>query len=88
VRFHPSAGLLDQTFHCYLASDAEHIGAPTSVGEAAEVAWVSRDRVVELLGEGEITDGLTVTALYAWLYHSEADARAGGAPPAQAGSPT
>jgi 8-oxo-dGTP pyrophosphatase MutT (NUDIX family) len=84
VRFHPSSGLLDQTFHCYLATDAEHVGDPTSIGEAAEVAWVPRDRVVDLLADGEITDGLTVTALYAWLYRTEAASEV----PAQGGSPT
>jgi 8-oxo-dGTP pyrophosphatase MutT (NUDIX family) len=71
VRFHPSSGLLDQTFSCYLASGAEHVGEPVSVGEAAEVAWVPRADIVRLLETGEITDGLTVTALYAWLYRTE-----------------
>lgn len=70
VRFHPSSGLLDQTFTGFLATAAEHVGEPTSVGEAAEVAWHSRDQVLALLDAGEITDGLTVTALYAWLYRS------------------
>jgi 8-oxo-dGTP pyrophosphatase MutT (NUDIX family) len=71
VRFHPSTGLLDQTFTAFLAHGAEHIGDPTSVGEAAEVAWLSRAEVLARLDAGEITDGLTVTALYAWLYRSE-----------------
>jgi 8-oxo-dGTP pyrophosphatase MutT (NUDIX family) len=70
VRFHPSSGLLDQTFSAYLGTAAEHIGDPTSVGEAAEVAWLGRDEVLALLEAGDITDGLTVTALYAWLFRS------------------
>jgi 8-oxo-dGTP pyrophosphatase MutT (NUDIX family) len=70
VRYHPSSGLLDQTFHCFLATDAEHIGQPTSVGEAAEVCWLSPEEVVARLGAGEIVDGMALTALYAWLHQS------------------
>lgn len=81
VRFHPSAGLLAQTFSCYLATDAEHVGDPTSVGEATEVAWVSPAEVLARLDAGEITDGLTVTSLYAWLFRdSRRDGRQGAAP--------
>jgi 8-oxo-dGTP pyrophosphatase MutT (NUDIX family) len=70
VRFHPSTGLLDQTFSAFLAGAAEHVGDPTSVGEAAEVAWLGRAEILARLDTGEITDGLTVTALYAWLYRT------------------
>jgi 8-oxo-dGTP pyrophosphatase MutT (NUDIX family) len=70
VRLHPSSGLLEQTFHCFVACGARHVGAPTSVGEAAEVAWLTREQVVALIDAGEISDGLTLTGLYAWLYRS------------------
>jgi 8-oxo-dGTP pyrophosphatase MutT (NUDIX family) len=69
VRYHPSSGLLDQTFSCFVADDAEYIGEPTSVGEAAEVAWLSPADVVALIEAGEVVDGMTLTALYAWLFH-------------------
>jgi 8-oxo-dGTP pyrophosphatase MutT (NUDIX family) len=70
VRFHPSSGLLDQTFTCFLATAAEHVGDPVSVGEAAEVAWLSRTEVLDRIAAGDVVDGLTITALYAWLFHS------------------
>jgi 8-oxo-dGTP pyrophosphatase MutT (NUDIX family) len=72
VRLHPSSGLLDQTFHCFVTRGATRVGAPTSGGEAAEVAWVPRAEVVARIDAGEITDGLTLTGLYAWLYRSAA----------------
>jgi 8-oxo-dGTP pyrophosphatase MutT (NUDIX family) len=67
VRYHPSSGLLDQTFRCYLATDAEQVGAPTSPGEAAEIRWLQPSVVEELLEAGDVVDGMAVTALYAWL---------------------
>jgi 8-oxo-dGDP phosphatase len=68
VRYHPSSGLLDQTFHCFLAGDAEHVGEPTSAGEAAEIRWLAPEEVEALLDSGEIVDGMALTALYAWLH--------------------
>jgi 8-oxo-dGTP pyrophosphatase MutT (NUDIX family) len=80
VLLHPSSGLLAQTFHCFVTRGATRVGVPTSVGEAAEVAWVPQDEVVALIDAGDITDGLTLTGLYAWLYRS-----ATGALPSVAG---
>jgi 8-oxo-dGTP pyrophosphatase MutT (NUDIX family) len=75
VRYHPSSGLLDQTFSCFLATDAEPVGAPSSPGEAAEVAWLSPQRVERLIDDGEIVDGMALTALYAWLHRYGPTAR-------------
>jgi 8-oxo-dGTP pyrophosphatase MutT (NUDIX family) len=68
VRYHPSSGLLDQTFSCYLATVAERVGEPTSPGEAAEIAWLEPARVEQLIDDGDIVDGMALTALYAWLH--------------------
>jgi 8-oxo-dGTP pyrophosphatase MutT (NUDIX family) len=73
TRYHPSSGLLDQTFSCFLATDAEYIGEPTSVGEAAEVAWLSPEEALARIDAGEVVDGMTLTALYAWLYRQAAE---------------
>lgn len=73
VRYHPSSGLLDQTFSCFLAKDAERVGEPTSLGEAAEVAWLTPDEVVAKINAGEVVDGMALTALYAWLYRAGID---------------
>lgn len=62
-RFHPANGLLDQSFHIFVTTDAVHRGAPTDPNEAARIAWVAVDEVRRLLLGGEITDGLSFGAL-------------------------
>lgn len=61
--YHPANGLLDQTFHIYIARDAEHLGEPTDVNEAARVEWLGVDELRALLLDGAITDGLTFGAI-------------------------
>ncbi len=75
VRYHPSSGLLDQTFSCFLATEAEHVGEPTSIGEAAEICWLTAEDVEARLEAGEIVDGMALTALYAWLHRQRRAAR-------------
>src|SRR3954452_21063564 len=58
VRYHPSSGLLDQTFNCFLATEAEHVGEPTSVGEAAEVCWLAADEAEARLEARGNDDGV------------------------------
>jgi 8-oxo-dGTP pyrophosphatase MutT (NUDIX family) len=61
--FHPANGVLDQVFHIYVSRDAEHLGEPTDVNEAARIEWRPiADVRASLLG-GEITDGLSFGAL-------------------------
>ncbi|WP_208029649.1 NUDIX hydrolase [Rhabdothermincola sediminis] len=59
----PTNGLSDQSFTAYLASGAVHVGEPTDPSEAERVEWVPVDRVVELLAQGAVTDGLSLTGL-------------------------
>lgn len=61
--FHPSNGLSDQTFHIFHATQAEHVGDPTDPTEASTIAWRSADEVRRLIAQGEVTDGLSLTAL-------------------------
>jgi 8-oxo-dGDP phosphatase len=56
---HPSVGLVNQTFHVYLASVAEYVGEPTESNEAASVEWISLEQVAHALGSGEISDAFT-----------------------------
>lgn len=65
--YHPAAGLLDHTYSCFFGRDAELVGEPTSTGEAAEVAWLPAVEVARMVDDGEITDGLSFTALLVWL---------------------
>lgn len=63
VRYHPSNGLSDQTFHTFVAAGAEHVGDPSDPFEAERVEWVPVEEVQALARDGRITDGLSLTAL-------------------------
>ena len=66
ARFHPSSGLLDQTFSAYLATAAEHVGEPTSVGEAAEVHLYLSTPATRPQAEIPPTLVLTICRAAAW----------------------
>lgn len=69
VTYQPTNGLSDQVFHLFLAASATSVGEPTDPGEAERVEWVSIDTVRRLTRDGEVVDGLSLTALlYALLY--------------------
>jgi len=59
----PSNGSSDQIFHVFVADGAAHVGDPTDPGESERVDWLAPDEVRELIAKGEITDGLSLTAL-------------------------
>lgn len=60
---HPSVGLVNQTFHVFLATGAVHEGDPPDPNEAASVSWRSLDDVVRDLGSGDISDAFTQLGL-------------------------
>jgi 8-oxo-dGTP pyrophosphatase MutT (NUDIX family) len=65
--YFPMNGRVDQRFHVLLADGAEHVGEPSDVNEAERVDWLPLERVRELIGAGEISDGYSLTALL-WLF--------------------
>jgi 8-oxo-dGTP pyrophosphatase MutT (NUDIX family) len=67
VRYHPSNGLSDQTFTTFVAAGAEHVGDPSDPGESERIEWVPVAQVRELVHTGQVTDGLSLTALALWL---------------------
>ncbi|HEX2381139.1 MAG TPA: NUDIX hydrolase [Acidimicrobiales bacterium] len=71
VTYHPSNGLSDQRFHIYLAAGAQHVADPTDPGEAERIEWVPMADVRSSVERGEMTDGLSLTAvLYALTFTS------------------
>jgi hypothetical protein len=69
LTYHPSNGVSDQKFHLFLADGATHVGEPTDPGEAERVEWVALHEVRTAAERGEITDGLSLTALlYAFAF--------------------
>ncbi|MEQ8437737.1 MAG: NUDIX hydrolase [Ilumatobacter fluminis] len=61
--FHPANGVLDQVFHIYVSHDAEHIGPPSDVNEAARIEWVPVEQVRHHILSGGISDGLSFGGL-------------------------
>ena len=67
--YHPTNGSSDTRFEVFAADAAEHVGDPTDASEADRVEWVPVATVRELVRSGELTDGLSLTALSWWLLH-------------------
>src|SRR3954463_14610339 len=69
VTYQPTNGTSDQRFHLFMADGATHVGEPTDPGESERIEWVQLDEVRALAERGEITDGLSLTAvLYALAF--------------------
>jgi 8-oxo-dGTP pyrophosphatase MutT (NUDIX family) len=75
VSFHPANGTSDQMFHTFVADGATHVGEPTDVGESERIEWVATSDVRRILRDGEMVDGLSVTAVSYALAFGELDAR-------------
>ncbi len=65
--YYPSDGLSDQKFTIFTATGADHLGPPTDISESERIEWVSPAKARQLLHDGEISNGLTMTALL-WLF--------------------
>lgn len=65
--YHPSNGLSDQRFELFRADGASYVGEPTDPGESSRVEWVPAHSVRALVRDGQVQDGLSLTALLWWL---------------------
>jgi 8-oxo-dGTP pyrophosphatase MutT (NUDIX family) len=63
VTYQPMNGLADKRFHLFAAAGATHVGEPSDANEAARVEWVPVDELRRLVRDGEVRDGLSLTAL-------------------------
>ncbi len=63
VHFHPTNGLSDQVFHCFIADSAREIGPPSDPGEAERIEWVGVPELRRIARDNEMLDGLSLTAL-------------------------
>lgn len=63
VRYHPANGISDQTFHLFMADGASHVGEPTEVGESERIEWVPVEHLRHIVRNGEVSDGLSLTAV-------------------------
>lgn len=67
----PSNGTSDQIFNVFVAAGATHVGEPIDVGESERVGWLPVAEVRKRIAGGEVTDGLSLTALLWALAFSE-----------------
>ena len=63
VEFQPAIGIADTPHEVFLAVGAEHVGEPTDVTEAQEVAWVPVGDLLEMVNDRRIRDGATLVAV-------------------------
>lgn len=59
----PSNGVTDQIFHLFVADGATHVGDPVDSFESERIGWVPVDQVRKLIADGQVHDGLSLTAL-------------------------
>ncbi len=63
IRYQPTNGISDQVFNIFLAAGAVHVGEPVDRSEAERVEWVDVERLRELIRDGAMLDGLSLTAV-------------------------
>jgi 8-oxo-dGTP pyrophosphatase MutT (NUDIX family) len=63
MRYQPTNGVSDQVFHIFVADGATHRGDPLDPGESERVEWVAIDELRRLVQDGQMLDGLSVTAV-------------------------
>ena len=73
MSYFPTNGVSDQIFHCFVADGATHLGPPTDPTESERIEWMPLSEVRRIVRDGEMKDGLSLTAtLYAFA-HNELD---------------
>lgn len=65
--YYPLNGGVDQRFHVFAAEGAVEMGGPVDPNEAERVEWVPLLAVRRLVSEGQVLDGLSLTALLWFL---------------------
>jgi 8-oxo-dGTP pyrophosphatase MutT (NUDIX family) len=64
--YHPNNGQSDLRFHLFRADGATYVGEPTDPSEAERLAWLGVGDVMAAVRDGQVLDGLSLTAL---LWH-------------------
>lgn len=63
VTFNPVNGVSDQVFHTFIVDGATHVGDPSDPSESERIEWVPVQEVRRIVREGEMLDGLSITAV-------------------------
>jgi 8-oxo-dGTP pyrophosphatase MutT (NUDIX family) len=67
IGYFPTNGISDNRFDLFVAEGATHVGEPSDPFESDRIEWVPVATVRELIRDGQIRDGLSLTALLWWL---------------------
>jgi 8-oxo-dGTP pyrophosphatase MutT (NUDIX family) len=71
LSYFPTNGLSDQVFHCFIADGATQLGPPSDPSESERIAWVAISEVRRIVRDGEMNDGLSLTAVLYALARNE-----------------
>ena len=63
ARYQPTNGLSDQVFNLFVADGATRVGEPADAGESERIEWVAVDELRRIAREGQMLDGLSLTAV-------------------------
>lgn len=67
LKIYPSPGYTDEIIHIFLAKKFEFVGQKLDEGEFLKCEFIEIDKVLEMIGCGEICDAKTVCAIYKYI---------------------
>jgi ADP-ribose pyrophosphatase len=66
---HPEIGYSTEAIELFVATELTHVGAQLDDGEFLDVVLMTEGELLAAFDRGEVTDGKTVAALFAWHRH-------------------
>lgn len=63
IAYAPNNGSSDVIFHLFVADGATYVSDPTDASESERVEWLTWPDVRRAISNGEVTDGMTLTAV-------------------------
>ena len=63
---HPEIGYSSEAIEMYVATDLTFVGAQLDEGEFLDVVLMTEDELLAAFDAGDVTDGKTIAALFAW----------------------
>jgi 8-oxo-dGTP pyrophosphatase MutT (NUDIX family) len=63
LEFQPAIGIADTPHDVFVGHGATHVGEPTDINEAEEIAWIPVGDLLGMVNDRRIRDGATLTAV-------------------------
>ncbi len=67
VSYDPMVGISDQRAHVFVADGGTHKGEPEDAGESSRIEWVELGSLRQLMRDGQVNEGVTLTGLLWWF---------------------